>query len=485
LSSLSIRARPKAWQFIRENLDRIHHCPAVHAKAVIGQDLAMLGSANLTITGILSRTEMGILIDDAAMVGELNSWFETLWIQTESPIADEASAFIRWLDDEARRSPTRREKFSLSASGMKIRARLAQLPLSQPSKHEGATIKLEEIAQSLIFEQQVLYKSLGDALESAINALAENEFTFSQIVQSIRRSFPLMTMREIYFALLQHCANHVRSVFSQDTRNRLIWANGRFAQSSKELIHQALVPFDVFLVHLVEHFDFIHPRDMLDEDDLKVLTGIRGLDQAVLVSGLLECGFLEIDDIPGHLPRYRLSEVFEWSGRYKLFVKAMHVWNAKNSSEIRKTETLRLNALTFSKSADEAVEKILEIEDMSLPDYLHAAKKKAEVAEQARKELQAAKRKQRQHEIDKLLAHLLRDVLSGKQMPPNGEMLAALAVELNVNPKWVQKVLRGDPDIPKVLLSNKAVLSINPELDWTHLAGYPLAQDVCKGFLKI
>ncbi len=83
----------------------------------------------------------------------------------------------------------------------------------------------------------------------------------------------------------------MRSVFSQDTRNRLIWANGRFAQSSKELIHQALVPFDVFLVHLVEHFDFIHPRDMLDEDDLKVLTGIRGLDQAVLVSGLLECGF--------------------------------------------------------------------------------------------------------------------------------------------------------------------------------------------------
>lgn len=64
LSSLSMRARPKAWLFIRENLDSIHHCPAIHAKAVIGQQLAMFGSANLTNTGILGRTEMGILIDD-------------------------------------------------------------------------------------------------------------------------------------------------------------------------------------------------------------------------------------------------------------------------------------------------------------------------------------------------------------------------------------------------------------------------------------
>lgn len=46
LSSLSMRARPKAWQFIRENLDRIHHCPAIHAKVVIGPQSAMLGSAS-------------------------------------------------------------------------------------------------------------------------------------------------------------------------------------------------------------------------------------------------------------------------------------------------------------------------------------------------------------------------------------------------------------------------------------------------------
>jgi hypothetical protein len=72
LSSLSMRARSKAWLFIRENLDSIHHCSAIHAKVVISQQLAMFGSANLTNTGILGRTEMGILIDNPSMVAELN-----------------------------------------------------------------------------------------------------------------------------------------------------------------------------------------------------------------------------------------------------------------------------------------------------------------------------------------------------------------------------------------------------------------------------
>ena len=37
LPSLSCRARPKAWGFIRANLARIHHCAAIHAKTVIGE----------------------------------------------------------------------------------------------------------------------------------------------------------------------------------------------------------------------------------------------------------------------------------------------------------------------------------------------------------------------------------------------------------------------------------------------------------------
>lgn len=44
LFALSVHARPRAWQFIRENIQRIHHCRRVHAKAVIGTTSAVLGT---------------------------------------------------------------------------------------------------------------------------------------------------------------------------------------------------------------------------------------------------------------------------------------------------------------------------------------------------------------------------------------------------------------------------------------------------------
>lgn len=276
LTSLSIAARPKAWQFIRENLNCIHHCSAIHAKAVVGQQVAMLGSANLTNAGILGRTEMGILIDDLEMVAELSVWFDTLWQQTNPPIADETNAFIQWLDEDAKRSSTRREKFSFSTSGTKIRARLAKLPISATGESKGVAFNLEDIAQGLIVREQRHYDSLSEALESAINALAGDGFVFGQIVEHVRQAFPESTIREIYFALLQHCANHVRSVFSENTRNRLILANGRFRQSTKELIPQALATFDSFLTHLVHHFDFSQSRDLPDEDELEIASGVRG-----------------------------------------------------------------------------------------------------------------------------------------------------------------------------------------------------------------
>lgn len=500
LTSLSIRARPKAWQFIRENLDRIHHCSAIHAKAVIGQQVAMLGSANLTIAGILGRTEMGILIDDLGMVAELSVWFDTLWQQTHPPIADETNTFIRWLDDDAKRSSTRREKFSLSASGTKIRARLAKLSMPTTDESRGVTINLEEIAQGLIVQEEKHYNSLNEALESAIDALADDGFVFGQIVEHIRQAFPESTIRETYFALLQHCANHVRSVFSENTRNRLILADGLFKQSTKELIPQSLAPFDFFLVHLVHHFDFNQARDLPDEDDLENATGVRGQDQTVLISELLDCGFLEIDDIAGHLPQYNLSEAFEWNGRYKLFIRAMHDWIVKNNRAIQQTERSKRNNSNdvisddFSMaevpdvvvSDESAIEPFLSMEKISLSEFLRSESEKIEISERARKEQLAVNRQNRHDGIDKILAHLLLALLSGKKLPPAKEILVEIPDELTVERKWVQQVLRGEEsDIPKVILTTKNAVSINPSLDWEDLADYPLTQGICKKFLEI
>lgn len=130
LASLSIKARPRAWQFIRDNQDRIHHCAAIHAKTVIGESLALLGSANLTNTGILGRTELGILLDDPVQVAELNTWFDGLWQQTAAPLADETSAFVQWLDAEALAASGRHKFQSLSTPGKRVRARLVRIAVS-------------------------------------------------------------------------------------------------------------------------------------------------------------------------------------------------------------------------------------------------------------------------------------------------------------------------------------------------------------------
>lgn len=473
LSSLSIRARPKAWSFIRENLDSIHHCPAIHAKAVISAKLAMFGSANLTNTGILSRTEMGILIDEPKLVAEIGAWFDTLWLQTLPPIADETNAFIQWLDEESERVPARREKFSLSASSKRIRARLVLLQ-PPPRQEQAGTVplNLDAVAQTLILQEQRHYNSLEEAIEAAINALAIDRFNFGHVVENVRQGFLSVSIREIYFALLQYCANHVRSVFAENTRNRLILSDRMFIQSSRELITQALEPFDTFLVILIRHFDFIQHRNFPDEELVEKETGFRGIDQMILISELLDCGLLELEDVAGHLPRYRLSEDFEWDGRYKLFAKSMHDWVAKKNAPSSKTEELTKN----SEEDDDFLSEERDAEQ--IPDkVLKAAYAKVEL--------------ERRKKVDKVLSQILGHLFSGEHLQVTKDLSMNLAQETGVSVRIVQMVISGiGNNTPKVILLTHVsglgkIVSIHPNLDWKDLTDYPLTQNVCKNFLGI
>lgn len=493
LSSLSMRARPKAWLFIRENLDSIHHCSAIHAKAVIGQQLAMFGSANLTNTGILGRTEMGILIDDSAMVAELGLWFDTLWHQTHPPIADETSAFIKWLDEEAERAPIRREKFSLSASSNKIRSRLVKLLTPETQEPEGAPLNLDVVAQTLIIQEQRHYESLEEALESAINALAFDGFSFGQFVAIVRQAFPTANIREIYFALIQHCANHVRSVFTENTRNRLVLIDGRFMQSTKEALSQALAPFDAFLSHLVHHFDFNQSRDLPDEEIIEGQTGIADHDQVTLISELTDCGFLDIEDVAGHLPLYSLSEDFAWEGRYKLFATAMHDWIAKKNRPMRQAEETK-NA-EKALSADSYEFDVPEFSLGQLPDDADGFKVDDDPAYRARdvardirnaKAEQARVQRERTEKIDKVLAHVLASLFKEIKIYLSEGFVLSVSKETGVGERLVQLLLSGKgKNMPKVIATQRNTISINPNLDWKDLTDYPLTQVVCKSFLKM
>lgn len=88
-------AREALVRWCRDHAGRVRHLSGLHAKVVIGRDLALIGSANLTDSGICRRTEMGALLEDAEQLSELRLWFETCWAAAADPPVEE----LAWLVD--------------------------------------------------------------------------------------------------------------------------------------------------------------------------------------------------------------------------------------------------------------------------------------------------------------------------------------------------------------------------------------------------
>jgi|GEM_PF-1913723 len=483
LSSLSVNARPKAWLFIRENIERIHHCPAIHAKAIISQKLAMFGSANLTNMGMLGRTEMSILIDDLDMVAELGAWFDGLWSQTLPPIADEASAFVQWLDEEAERTPSRRGRFALSSSTRKVRARLVKFPPPVNPAQPGEPLNLAAVAQILIHQEHRHYDSLSAAVDAAVDALAKGgTFYFRQVVVHVSGMFTGGTIREIYFLLLQHCANHVRSVFAENTINRLILTNSGFCQSRIEKINAALEPFDHFLSQLIQYYDFSLFRDAPDEAEIESLTGVNGGNQIILMAELIDCGFLDIDDIPGHLPLYKLRDDFAWDGRYKLFASSMRIWLIKKNTQ----PSAMLNTPESDDDSEwgdlsrdkDSVFNTLYVPDSSIQQK--PIKPKLHVNATKRHNLKP----RLQATIDSVFTYVLSCLFGRQKLQIPGVWLSQLARKNDVGEDFIVFIVTGKRSgVPAITLLDKDGLSINPNLNWEELVDYPKAQEVCRSFL--
>lgn len=121
LQSISKSERGKALHFLRLNDEKIRHCDMLHAKAAIGEKFAYFGSANLTETGVLQRTELGIFIEEPEKLQELHNWFDSIWNASSSLDLEEVTHLSRWLDEAQERiaipvSP------KVSRSGIKVNA---------------------------------------------------------------------------------------------------------------------------------------------------------------------------------------------------------------------------------------------------------------------------------------------------------------------------------------------------------------------------
>ncbi len=87
-------ARQSIKDFILKNLSAIHHYKDIHAKVIVADDKAFIGSSNLTNKGITGRVEMGVLIEEKEQVDELQKWFSGLWAESESVNAQDLEKYI-------------------------------------------------------------------------------------------------------------------------------------------------------------------------------------------------------------------------------------------------------------------------------------------------------------------------------------------------------------------------------------------------------
>jgi len=77
------RATDGLVSWLKKQTSAVRHLELVHAKAVLTDGAALIGSANLTTEGFCDRFEIACLIHERSLLEVLASWFEEMWRRAE------------------------------------------------------------------------------------------------------------------------------------------------------------------------------------------------------------------------------------------------------------------------------------------------------------------------------------------------------------------------------------------------------------------
>jgi len=92
--------RAEVIRFLADSGDRVRHWPGLHAKVIVGDDAALVGSANLTEAGLGQRQEMAVRLDAPALLEKLRAWFMDLWERCSAPSSETLRLFASCLPRE-------------------------------------------------------------------------------------------------------------------------------------------------------------------------------------------------------------------------------------------------------------------------------------------------------------------------------------------------------------------------------------------------
>ena len=84
----------KMLDFIEKYRTKIKHQTGLHAKVIIAEDRALIGSANFTHNGIYENKEISVIISDPEKVNEIKSWYNELWQHATELTEEELTEWI-------------------------------------------------------------------------------------------------------------------------------------------------------------------------------------------------------------------------------------------------------------------------------------------------------------------------------------------------------------------------------------------------------
>lgn len=97
-STSSSKKRESILKFINDHHKKIHHQRGLHSKVILNDCRALVGSANLTISGMYSNNEFSIFLNSEHHneINEIKNWFDLWWQKTDIPDLDEVVEFMRF-----------------------------------------------------------------------------------------------------------------------------------------------------------------------------------------------------------------------------------------------------------------------------------------------------------------------------------------------------------------------------------------------------
>lgn len=346
LSATPVKERSAVYEFLKLHNGLVHHYPAIHAKVVVSSVGAYTGSANLTDAGVLRRTEFGVLLTDPAQVEEVQQWFDAIWSQTSPPPLQSVSELIGELNQISNNAAefADLQVTPLESGARRVRAKLVKIlgyePLSVASRLQSRIATVAPpvnttLAPAPVPERQIVILprpasiprllELQDGafdLETEIDAFvdrnASGSFTFSEVHKAMRRKSATLSLADTYAAILEFCASHPRSLFSSEAVNRLVYRNGRFVQSSKELLIEAVKPMDELVCSIIDNLSFEEPS--LGHENARIQGVPLGVHRIVL-QGMTRAGYVSRTD-----SGLTLVASAAWSPRLRLLERAHTGW---------------------------------------------------------------------------------------------------------------------------------------------------------------